>query len=200
MAIGIIDYGMGNLKSVSNALDFLGADHFVSNNYDELSKASKLILPGVGAFKDAIELINAKSFDKLLEEAKKENKPILGICLGMQLMFDRSSEFGDHKGLSLIKGNIVKFDIDLKVPHMGWNKLNIKKEAPLFKDLPEESYVYFVHSFHLETDEDVVSATTCYGKEIQVAAQVGNIYALQFHPEKSGDVGLQILKNFIELA
>jgi len=199
MAIGIIDYGMGNLKSVSNALDFLGAPNFISDDYKELEKADKLILPGVGAFKDAIDLIKDKSFDILLEDAKKVNKPILGICLGMQLMFDSSSEFGKHKGLSLIKGDIVKFDIDLKVPHMGWNKLNVIKETPLFRGLPEDSYVYFVHSFYLETKEDVVSATTTYGKEIQVAAQEGNVFALQFHPEKSGDVGLKILSNFIDL-
>ena len=197
--IGIIDYGMGNLKSVSNALTFLGANHFISDDYEALRKADKLILPGVGAFKDAIELINDKGFDKLLIEARDLNKPILGICLGMQLMFDTSTEFGEHKGLGLIKGDIVKFDIDLKIPHMGWNKLNIHKEAPLFKGLPKDSYVYFVHSYHLETEEDVVSATTNYGKEVQVAAQVGNVFALQFHPEKSGDVGLAILKNFIEL-
>lgn len=199
MRIGIIDYGMGNLKSVSNALDFLGAENFISSDIKELEKADKLILPGVGAFKDAIDLIKDKSFDLLLQKAKEANKPILGICLGMQLMFDTSSEFGFHQGLSLIKGDIVKFDIDLKVPHMGWNKLNILKESPLFVGLPEESYVYFVHSFHLETNEDVVSATTDYGKVIQVAAQEGNVFALQFHPEKSGDVGLKILSNFIEL-
>ncbi len=199
MAIGIIDYGMGNLKSVSNALDFLGAANFISSDYNELKKADKLILPGVGAFKDAIDLIKSKSFDQLLSDAKALQKPILGICLGMQLMFDTSTEFGEHKGLSLIKGNIVKFDIDLKVPHMGWNKLNIIKESPLFVGLPEDSYVYFVHSYHLETSEDVVSATTNYGKDIQIAAQEGNVFALQFHPEKSGDVGLKILSNFIEL-
>lgn len=199
MAIGIIDYGMGNLKSVSNALDFLGAENFISDDYEKLSQADKLILPGVGAFKDAIDLIKDKSFDVLLSDAKEANKPILGICLGMQLMFESSSEFGEHVGLSLIKGHIVKFDIDLKVPHMGWNKLNILKESPLFVGLPEESYVYFVHSYHLETNEDVVSATTTYGKEVQVAAQEGNVFALQFHPEKSGDVGLKILSNFINL-
>ncbi len=197
--IGIIDYGMGNLKSVSNALTFLGAEHFISDKYDELLKAHKLILPGVGAFKDAIDLIRVKSFDKLLIDAKDKDKPILGICLGMQLMFESSNEFGNHIGLGLLKGKINKFDIDLKIPHMGWNELNIHKEAPLFTGLPEHSYVYFVHSYHLETDEDVVSATTYYGKEIQVAAQQGNIFALQFHPEKSGDIGLMILKNFIEI-
>lgn len=199
MVIGIIDYGMGNLKSVSNALDFLGAEHFISDDYEALAKADKLILPGVGAFKDAIDLIRDKKFDQLLNDAKAKNKPILGICLGMQLLFDSSTEFGYHEGLHLIPGDVVLFDIDLKVPHMGWNKLSIKKEAPMFVGLPENSYVYFVHSYHLVTEEDVVSATTFYGKEIQVAAQQGNVYGLQFHPEKSGDVGLKILDNFIQL-
>jgi len=200
MSIGIIDYGMGNLKSVSNALTFLGADSFISSDVDELKKADKLILPGVGAFKDAIERIRDKKFDLLLEEAAKKEKPVLGICLGMQLLFDTSTEFGMHKGLSLIPGDIVKFDLkDMKVPHMGWNELVIKKEAPLFTGLPKNSYVYFVHSYHLVTDEDVVSAVTQYGYEIQVAAQKGSVYGLQFHPEKSGDVGLAILKNFIQL-
>lgn len=199
MVIGIIDYGMGNLKSVSNALEFLGVDHFISDDYQKLSTADKLILPGVGAFKDAIELIREKGFDRLLSETKNQGKHILGICLGMQLLFDTSTEFGLHKGLGLIKGDIVLFDIDLKVPHMGWNKLNIKKETPLFVGLPENSYVYFVHSYHLETEEDVVSATTYYGKEVQIAAQEHPVYGLQFHPEKSGDVGLKILKNFVDL-
>lgn len=199
MAIGIIDYGMGNLESVSNALTFLGVENFVSDNYLELAKADKLILPGVGAFKDAIKLIRDKGFDKLLFDAKAKNLPILGICLGMQLFFDSSTEFGDSEGLSLLSGEIIKFDIDLKVPHMGWNKLNIKKADPLFAGLPEEAYVYFVHSYYLSTSDDIVSATTNYGIEVQVAAQKGNVYALQFHPEKSGDVGLQILKNFTNL-
>lgn len=199
MVIGIIDYGMGNLKSVSNALDFLGAEHFISDDYEMLLKADQLILPGVGAFKDAIALIREKKFDVLLNDAKQAQKPILGICLGMQLLFDSSTEFGLHEGLHLIRGQVVRFDVDLKVPHMGWNKLEIKKETPLFVGLPENSYVYFVHSYHLVTDDDVVSATTYYGKEVQVAAQEGSVYGLQFHPEKSGDVGLRILKNFVEL-
>ncbi len=190
---------MGNLKSVSNALTYLGADHFISDDAIKLSQANKLILPGVGAFKDAIDLIRDKGFDQVLGQAKDLGKPILGICLGMQLMFDSSTEFGDHKGLGLIPGRIVKFDVDLKIPHMGWNKLNIQKEAPLFQGLPDEPYVYFVHSYYLETEADVISATTNYGHEVQVAAQVDNLFALQFHPEKSGDVGLAILRNFINL-
>jgi glutamine amidotransferase len=199
MKIGIIDYDMGNLKSVSNALEFLGYDSFISSDTKELSKADKLILPGVGAFKDAIDLIKEKKIDEFIREIHKKDVPLLGICLGMQLMFDSSTEFGYHKGLSILKGDIVKFDIDLKVPHMGWNKLEFKKETPLFNGLPEESYVYFVHSYHLQTEADIVLATTFYEKEIQVAAASGNTFALQFHPEKSGDVGLQILKNFVSL-
>jgi len=199
MVIGIIDYGMGNLKSVSNALDFLGAKHFISDDYEMLLTADKLILPGVGAFKDAIELIRDKKFDELLALAKEQEKPILGICLGMQLLFDTSTEFGLHQGLGLLHGDIILMDVELKVPHMGWNRLDIIKEAPLFVGLPENSYVYFVHSYHLETTEDIVSATTYYGKDIQIAAQQGNVFGLQFHPEKSGDVGLKILKNFIDL-
>lgn len=200
MIIGIIDYGMGNLQSVKNALDFIGVESFISSDILELSQADKLILPGVGAFKDAIKRIREIGIDQLLEEAKEQKKPILGICLGMQLLFDTSTEFGEHKGLGLIEGDIIKFDIDLKVPHMGWNELDIKKVEPLFTDLPEEAYVYFVHSYHLETTDDVVSATTHYDKEIQIAAQKGSVYGLQFHPEKSGDIGLTILKNFSTLS
>lgn len=199
MKIGIIDYGMGNLKSVSNALEFIGVSSFVSSELSELSKADKLILPGVGAFKDAIALLREKKLDTFLHKIHQEEVPLLGICLGMQLVFDSSSEFGNHTGLSLLKGKILKFDVDLKIPHMGWNILNIKKEAPLFLGLPENSYVYYVHSYHLQTEEDIVSATTFYEKEIQIAAQEKNTYALQFHPEKSGDVGLQILRNFANL-
>ncbi len=157
-------------------------------------------MPGVGAFKDAIDLLREKQLDVFLEESRDLGKPILGICLGMQLLFDSSTEFGQHKGLSLIPGKIIKFDVrDLKIPHMGWNELSIKKSLPLFENLPEESYVYFVHSYHLDTEADVVSATTFYGYDVQVAAQKDNVYGLQFHPEKSGDVGLQILRNFAGL-
>ncbi|PKM95901.1 MAG: imidazole glycerol phosphate synthase subunit HisH [Firmicutes bacterium HGW-Firmicutes-1] len=199
MSIGIIDYGMGNLKSVSNALKFIGYNSFISSDIKELAKAEKLILPGVGAFKDAVALIREKNIEAFIHKIHQEEVPLLGICLGMQLLFDSSNEFGKHEGLSLLKGEIVKLDVDLKIPHMGWNKLEIKKEAPLFVGLPENSYVYFVHSYHLQTAEDIVSATTYYGKEIQIAAQEKNTFALQFHPEKSGDVGLQILKNFASL-
>lgn len=199
MNIGIIDYGMGNLKSVSNALKYIGATSFVSSDIKELAKADKLILPGVGAFSDAINLLREKKIDVFLNEMHDKNVPLLGICLGMQLLFDSSSEFGEHKGLGLLKGDIVKFETDFKIPHMGWNELIIKKPEPLFVGLPEKSYVYFVHSYHLKTEVDIVSATTIYDKEIQIAAQEKNTFALQFHPEKSGDIGLHILKNFKQL-
>lgn len=199
MVIGIIDYGMGNLKSVSNALKYIGVESLISGDVTTLTKCDKLILPGVGAFQDAIELIRAKGLDVLLEKAQAAGTPILGICLGMQLMFESSTEFGEHIGLGLLKGHIVKLDVPLKIPHMGWNELHIHKEAPLFTGLKERSNVYFVHSYYLETEADIVSATTHYGKEIQIAAQSGNTFALQFHPEKSGDTGLKILENFARL-
>ena len=200
MAIGIIDYGMGNLQSVQNALAYLGVESFIASDIAELEKAEKIILPGVGAFKDAIDLLRAKDLDKYLHRVKKEGKPLLGICLGMQLLFDSSTEFGEHEGLGLIPGKVVKFQLEgMKIPHMGWNSLKILKEAPLFAGLPQDPQVYFVHSYHLETEADVVSATTEYGYEVQVAAQEGNVFGLQFHPEKSGDVGLQILKNFANI-
>lgn len=200
MAIGIIDYGMGNLQSVQNALDFIGVDSFIASDIALLDQADKIILPGVGAFKDAIDLLIDKGLDKFLDQVKEEGKPLLGICLGMQLLFDTSTEFGRHKGLGLIPGEVVKFELDtLKIPHMGWNSLKIEKAAPLFLNLPPEPQVYFVHSYYLKTQEDVVSATTEYGITVQVAAQKDNVYGLQFHPEKSGDVGLQILRNFAAL-
>ncbi|MFP4697622.1 MAG: imidazole glycerol phosphate synthase subunit HisH [Eubacteriales bacterium] len=199
MKIGIIDYGMGNLHSVSNALTYLGIDSVISSDPQILNKTDKLILPGVGAFKDAMnELKKAKLVD-WIKEATSNDIPFLGICLGMQLVFETSEEHGLSKGLGLITGDIKKLNVPLKIPHMGWNKLNIKQEEPLFKGLANEIYVYFVHSYYLETNDNIISATTNYGKEIQVAAQSNNIFALQFHPEKSGETGLVILSNFARI-
>lgn len=197
--IGIIDYGMGNLHSVKNALDYLGAQSYISSDVEALMKADGLILPGVGAFEDAIGRLRDLGIDQMLHQYAALNKPILGICLGMQLLFESSSEFGQHKGLCLIPGNIVKLDVPLKVPHMGWNSLHFLHKDPLFTGLEENVHVYFVHSYYLETDVTYVSATTMYGKEIQVAAFSGSVYGLQFHPEKSGEVGLKILSNYIKL-
>lgn len=200
MTIGIIDYGMGNLQSVKNAFDYIGVKSFISADINLLEQADKIILPGVGAFKDAIELLREKKLDVFLERMIVDNKPILGICLGMQLLFDTSTEFGLHKGLGFITGEIIRFEnMKLKIPHMGWNELNIKKSTPLLENLTSNPQVYFVHSYYLSTKADVVIATTNYGEEVQVAVQKGNLYGLQFHPEKSGEVGLQILRNFAKL-
>ncbi len=194
--IAIIDYGMGNLRSVQKAFEFLGFEAVVTSDTEVMEKADKLVLPGVGAFGDAIATIREKGFDKIIYKAVADNKPFLGICLGMQMVFDKSYEYGEYQGLGLIKGEVKLLPDNVKKPHIGWNNLNIKMRSPLFEGLPENPYVYFVHSYYLETDAPVISATTDYGKEIQIAVQKDNIFALQFHPEKSGDVGLQILKNF----
>lgn len=194
--IAIIDYGMGNLRSVQKAFEYLGYNAVITDDIAEMERADKLVLPGVGAFGDAIQTIRDKGIDKVIYKAAEDKKPFLGICLGMQMIFDKSYEYGEFEGLGLIKGEIKLLPDNVKKPHIGWNDLDIKMRSPLFEGLPEKPYVYFVHSYYLETDATVVSATTYYGKDIQVAVQKDNIFALQFHPEKSGDVGLQILKNF----
>lgn len=194
--IAIIDYGMGNLRSVQKAFEFLGYEAIITDKTEIISKADKIVLPGVGAFKDAMNTILKKNIDVEIYKAVEQNKPFMGICLGMQLMFDKSYEYGEHKGLGILKGEIKFLPDTVKRPHMGWNSLNIKIQEPIFKGLTKEPYVYFVHSYYLETDAPIVSATTIYGKEIQIAAQKDNIFALQFHPEKSGNIGLKILDNF----
>ena len=197
--IAIIDYGMGNLRSVQKAFEYQGFEAVVTDDVSVMERADRLVLPGVGAFGDAIRTIREKGFDKVIYKAVGEKKPFLGICLGMQMVFDKSYEYGEYEGLGLIPGKIVLLPDNVKKPHIGWNNLNVKMRAPLFEGTGESPYVYFVHSYYLETDAPVVSATVDYGKEIQVAVQKDNIFALQFHPEKSGDVGLRILKNFASL-
>ena len=194
--IAVIDYGMGNLRSVQKAFEYLGYKAVITQQPSEIQKADKVVLPGVGAFRDAMQTIKQKGIDKVLYDVVEQKKPLLGICLGMQMFFEKSYEYGEHKGLGILQGEIVKLPENVKIPHMGWNSLNIKKKNPLFEGLSQEPYVYFVHSYHVNTEADIVSATTYYGKEIQVAAQKENVFALQFHPEKSGDVGLNILQNF----
>jgi len=194
--IGIIDYGMGNLRSVEKAFAYLGFETVITDDPKVMEQVDKLILPGVGAFADAIKTIREKKIDLVLEKAIAVGKPILGICLGMQLFFEKSEEYGIHEGLGFLQGTIKHFPEGVKVPHVGWNSLNVKMKSPLFEGLPEEAYVYFVHSYYLDTDAPIVGATTFYGKEIQVATQKDNLFALQFHPEKSGDTGLKILENF----
>ncbi len=194
--IAIIDYGMGNLRSVQKAFEYLGNHAVITDDVSVIQKADKVVLPGVGAFQDAMKTITQKGIDKVLYDIVDSKKPLLGICLGMQMFFDKSYEYGEHKGLGILQGEIKLLPNTVKIPHMGWNSLDIQKRSPLFEGLPEQPYVYFVHSYHLETNADIISATTYYGKQIQVAAQKENVFALQFHPEKSGDIGLKILENF----
>ena len=194
--IAIIDYGMGNLRSVQKAFEFLGFDAQITDNPEKIASADKVVLPGVGAFCDAINTLREKEIDKVIYHIVEEKKPFLRICLGMQMMFDKSYENGEYTGLGLMPGEIVLLPKDQIIPQIGWNSLDIKMRSPLFEGLGNEPYVYFVHSYRLKTNAPVVSATCFYGEEIQVAAQKDNVFALQFHPEKSGDTGLKILNNF----
>ena len=194
--IAIIDYGMGNLRSVQKAFEFLGMQAVITEDASVIANADKVVLPGVGAFADAMATIRQKGIDKAVYDVVEQKKPLLGICLGMQMFFEKSYEYGVHEGLSILKGEIKKLPDTVKIPHMGWNSLSIQMRSPLFEDLEEEPYVYFVHSYHLQTEAPIVSATTYYGRQIQVAAQKDNVFALQFHPEKRGGVGLKILQNF----
>lgn len=197
----IIDYGAGNLHSVKNALDFLGNENEVTSDAGKILAADRIILPGVGAFGDAAASLSVRGLDKVVREAIRKGIPILGICLGLHLMFEGSEESEGVVGLGIFKGHVVRIpDRGLKIPHMGWNSLHIKKESKILKDIGEEPYVYFVHSYYPKiSDEGIVSASAYYGEELDIAVERDNVFAVQFHPEKSGDVGLQILKNFIEL-
>lgn len=196
--IAIIDYGVGNLRSVQKAFEYVGYSAIVTNKPNEIIKASHVVLPGVGAFGDAMESLERTDMIDTIFKVIKQGKPFLGICLGMQLLFDRSFEGGIHTGLQLIPGEIKKIPEQpgLKIPHMGWNEL-IYRQNPLFEGLDDKPYVYFVHSYYLETQNtQYVIGTVNYGNEIQVAVNRDNILGLQFHPEKSGSIGLQIIKNF----
>ena len=195
--IGIIDYGMGNLHSVKNALDFIGADSFVSDKIDELSMADGLILPGVGAFPDAMERLRAVGLDAFIKDYVK-TRPLIGICLGMQLLFDKSYEFRECEGLSLIGGEVVKIvEEGLKVPHMGWNELKLVNDSPIAATLKDGDHVYFVHSYKANVkDRADLVAVTDYGSEVTAIVAHGNVYGCQFHPEKSESVGLDILRSF----
>ena len=198
--IGIIDYGVGNLFSLRSSFAALGAEAFVSGDPEELAKADRLILPGVGAFGDAAQKLRDSGLDVFVKEQAASGKPLMGICLGMQLLFEKSYEYGEHEGLGLLKGQVVgmsgRLPADLKIPHMGWNALELTKPAKL---LENGSYVYFVHSFYAENCEDSLAAVTDYGIPITAAVEKDNIFGCQFHPEKSGNVGLAILKKFCEV-
>lgn len=199
--IAIIDYGAGNLHSVKNALDFLGADNVITGDKNEIINANKVILPGVGAFGDAMKCLNESGLVDTVKKVISDGKPFLGICLGLHMLFEESEETPGVKGLGIFKGKAVRIpDTGLKIPHMGWNSIDIVKDSGILKDIGSEPYVYFVHSYYIEPeDESVVSAYTTYGKRLAIAVEKDNVFATQFHPEKSGDLGMTILKNFVEL-
>jgi len=198
--IGIIDYGMGNLRSVQKALELFGESPVVTSDYDTLMKCDGIILPGVGAFPDAIDNIVSKNLDKLIREFASEGKPVLGICLGMQLLFEESDEVRVSRGLGLLKGKVTRITGDLKIPHMGWNDLTIKKQCRLLEGVNDGEYAYFVHSYlAVGMDEEDINAVAFYGTEIPAVVSRGNVYGTQFHPEKSGELGMKILANFVKL-
>ena len=199
--VGIIDYGVGNLFSLCSSFKAIGQEAFVSGDPAELAKADRLILPGVGAFEDAAKKLRVSGLDAFVRAQAAAGKPLMGICLGMQLLFEKSYEYGEHQGLGLLKGSVVpmagKLPSDLKIPHMGWNALQAKQGSLL--EALDGQYVYFVHSYYAEGCADALSAVTDYGIPITAAVEQGNIYGCQFHPEKSGNVGLSILRAFCEV-
>ena len=200
--IAIIDYGAGNLQSVKKAFDFIGAESVITDNIETINACDKILLPGVGSFGDAMESMTKKGLVDTVKQNAMSGKPFLGICLGLQLLFEESEESPGVKGLGIFKGKIKKFspDMGLKIPHIGWNSLEIKQKDTLFKGIPENSYVYFVHSYYLHAeDENEIATVTNYGIDFHSAVGKDNIFATQFHPEKSGDVGLQILRNFASM-
>lgn len=198
--IAIIDYGAGNLFSVQNALDYLGIEHTLAEQPEQMRQAQGMILPGVGAFADGMNMLKQRGFVQAIKEQTRADKPLLGICLGMQMLFEQGLEFGQTQGLGLIPGQVQPIDAGgLKIPHMGWNELTIDRACGLTQDLQDGDYVYFVHSFRAETAEQYISCSTMYHEKIPALVQRDNIYGAQFHPEKSGKVGMSILKNFAKL-
>ena len=201
--IAIVDYGVGNLFSLKSSFAAIGAEVTVTSSAEVIRSADRIILPGVGAFGDAAKKLEASGLGEVLKEEAKKGKPLMGICLGMQLLFEQSFEYGCHKGLGLIKGSIKPiYEVigeGLKVPHIGWNSLRFKKDSPIFKYIKNGDHVYFVHSFYAADCDDSVIADTEYGAYLTAAAQEGNVFGCQFHPEKSGEVGLSILRAFSEI-
>jgi imidazole glycerol-phosphate synthase subunit HisH len=201
MSIAIIDYGMANLRSVQKAFEQVGTPAEIITRPEEIDAADKIVLPGVGAFKDAIATLREQGLAELIIRHIDRGKPFLGICLGLQMLFDVGYEDGEHRGLGVLQGQCIRFDVDtrlgLKVPHMGWNQLDICRPSPLFRDLPAGCGVYFVHGYHVvPADPSVIATTTHYGGRFVSSIRRENVYATQFHPEKSQKVGLQILANF----
>ncbi len=201
--LAIIDYGVGNLFSLKCSLKKIGEEAVVTNDPEVIKKADRIILPGVGAFGDAAKKLKATGLVEVIREEAENGKPFLGICLGMQLLFEKGYEYGEQEGLGFIKGNVVslegKIPQELNIPHMGWNGLTFKGESPIFKYINEGDCVYFVHSYHATDCEESVIATAEYGIPVTAAVGKGNIFGCQFHPEKSGEVGLKILKAFCEI-
>lgn len=200
--VAIIDYDAGNIKSVEKALLHLGEEVMITRDREKILNSDKVILPGVGAFGDAMEKLRSYGLDKVIYEVVEKKIPSLGICLGLQLLFEKSDETPGVKGLGILPGEVLRIPDKegLKIPHMGWNSIKIKKGARLFKDIPEDSYVYFVHSYYLKAGrEEDVTATTEYSALIHASVEHDNVFACQFHPEKSSEIGLKILKNFVEL-
>ncbi len=197
--IAIVDYGAGNLMSVKKALDFIGEESVITSDCKAIELAQRVILPGVGSFGDAMDSMRQKGLDETVRRAALSGKPFLGICLGLQLLFESSAESPGAKGLGLLPGNIslIPGNGGLKVPHVGWNSVEIKPESRLFNGIPSESYFYFVHSYYLNGAEPgTVAGKTNYGVDIECTVEKGNLFATQFHPEKSGEIGLKLLKNF----
>lgn len=201
--IAILDYGVGNLFSLCSSLSFIGADAVVTSDAGKIERADKIILPGVGAFADAAEKLKKSGLDILLKDEAAKGKDIMGICLGMQLLFEKSFEYGEHEGLGLLKGSVVPMEgnlpRELKIPHIGWNMLKFKKENKLFKYIKDGDCVYFVHSYYVDGCEESLTAVAEYGKELTAAVAKDNVMGCQFHPEKSGKVGLDILRAFCEI-
>lgn len=201
MSLAIIDYGMANLRSVQKAFEHVGTRADIISRPEEIDRAEKIVLPGVGAFQDAVATLRESNLAPAIVRHIERGKPFLGICLGLQMLFDVGYEDGEHRGLGVLRGKCVRFDVDdalgLKVPHMGWNQLDVKRPAPIFKDLPAQPGVYFVHGYHVVPDDaSVIATTTDYGRPFVSSVWRDNIMATQFHPEKSQRIGLQILSNF----
>lgn len=199
----IVDYGVGNLFSLCSSLSYIGARARVSSDPDVIRSADRLILPGVGAFGDAAEKLRLTGLGGAIKDAARQGRPLLGICLGMQLLFEKSFEYGEHDGLGLLRGRIIPISgvipAGMKIPHIGWNSLRIIKKDQLFSNVGDGAFVYFVHSYCASDCGDSLAAVTGYGAELTAAVQSGNVFGCQFHPEKSGDAGLEILKAFTEL-
>lgn len=195
----IIDYGMGNLASVQRAFEKLDVETVVSSKAEDIKNAKSLILPGVGAFRDAIKALNDLNLVSVIKDEVSKGKYIIGICLGMQLLYQRGYEYGDYEGLGFINGSIKFLDVNLKIPHMGWNNLKFKKDDPILKYIKENEYVYFVHSYYADSDNSELLSYAEYEKLVPAIVRNNNVYGIQFHPEKSGETGLNILKAYKEI-